>query len=81
MTYNAASEDEAHYLVGILNSPFVNEVIKPFQTQGIYHGERDIQLSRQRYRQRRHYLRVHRRRLSRRGGDAARGDGAVVCER
>ena len=40
--YYAANEDEAHYLVGILNSPFVNEVIKPFQTQGIYHGERDI---------------------------------------
>ena len=41
--YYAANEDEAHYLVGILNSPFVNEVIKPFQTQGIYHGERDIE--------------------------------------
>jgi hypothetical protein len=39
----ATSEDEAHYLVGILNTPSVNQTIKPFQTQGIYHGERDIE--------------------------------------
>ena len=35
------SEEEAHYLVGILNSAFVNMAIKPLQTQGLQ-GERDI---------------------------------------
>lgn len=35
------TEDEAHYLVGVLNTPFVNEAIKPFQPQGLL-GERDI---------------------------------------
>jgi hypothetical protein len=39
--YYAVSEDEAHYLVGILNSPYVNKAIKPFQPQGLL-GERDI---------------------------------------
>ena len=34
-------EEEAHYLVGILNTPFVNEAIKPLQPQGLM-GERDI---------------------------------------
>ena len=37
-----AGEEEAHYLVGVLNTPFVNEAIKPFQPQGIYHGERHV---------------------------------------
>jgi hypothetical protein len=38
----AKSEDEAHYLSGILNSTVVNLAIKPFQTEGVYHGKRDI---------------------------------------
>ncbi len=36
------SEDEAHYLSGILNSTVVNLAIKPYQTEGVYHGKRDI---------------------------------------
>ena len=40
--YYAESEQEAHYLVGVLNSPFVNEAIKPYQTQGLM-GKRDIE--------------------------------------
>ncbi|MGD0017023.1 MAG: N-6 DNA methylase, partial [Verrucomicrobiia bacterium] len=39
--YYARSEDEALYLVGILNSSVVNDIIKPYQTQGLL-GERDI---------------------------------------
>jgi len=39
--YYAKSEEEAHYLVGILNTPAVNEAIKPFQPQGLM-GERHI---------------------------------------
>ncbi|HPO13818.1 MAG TPA: N-6 DNA methylase [Candidatus Hydrogenedentes bacterium] len=39
--FKTDSEEEAHYLVGILNSEIVNDVIKPFQTQGLQ-GERDI---------------------------------------
>jgi hypothetical protein len=39
--YYAKSEEEAHYLVGVLNTPLVNETIKPFQSQGLM-GERDI---------------------------------------
>jgi methylase of polypeptide subunit release factors len=39
--YYAASEDEAAYLVGILNSSVVNEAIKPYQPEGLM-GERDI---------------------------------------
>jgi hypothetical protein len=39
--YYAATEDEAHYLVGVLNAPVVNDAIKPFQPQGLL-GERDI---------------------------------------
>ena len=35
------SEEEGHYLVGILNTRFVNEAIKPLQPQGLM-GERDI---------------------------------------
>jgi hypothetical protein len=35
------SEEEGHYLVGILNTSFVNEAIKPLQPQGLM-GERDI---------------------------------------
>jgi hypothetical protein len=36
------SESEAHYLVGVLNSNVVNDAIKPYQTEGVYHGKRDI---------------------------------------
>lgn len=39
--YYAKSEEEAHYLVGILNTAYVNEAIKPLQPQGLM-GERDI---------------------------------------
>jgi hypothetical protein len=39
--YYADSEDHALYLVGVLNSPIVNEAIKPYQSQGLM-GERDI---------------------------------------
>ena len=39
--YYAKSEEEAHYLVGILNTASVNEAIKPLQPQGLL-GERDI---------------------------------------
>jgi hypothetical protein len=39
--YYAATEKEAAYLVGILNSTIVNELIKPYQSQGLL-GERDI---------------------------------------
>jgi hypothetical protein len=35
------TEEEGHYLVGILNTQFVNEAIKPLQPQGLM-GERDI---------------------------------------
>jgi hypothetical protein len=35
------SEEEGHYLVGILNTATVNEAIKPLQPQGLM-GERDI---------------------------------------
>ena len=35
------SLDEAHYLCALLNSPMVNESIKPLQTRGLF-GERDI---------------------------------------
>jgi hypothetical protein len=37
----AKTEDEAHYLVGILNSTFVNDAIKPLQPEGLM-GARDI---------------------------------------
>jgi hypothetical protein len=40
--YYAGTEQEAHYLLGVLNSGIVNEMIKPFQTQGLL-GERDIE--------------------------------------
>jgi hypothetical protein len=33
---------EAHYLCAFLNSRYVNEAIKPYQTKGAW-GERDIQ--------------------------------------
>lgn len=36
------SEDEALYLVAVLNSTIVNDAIKPYQTEGVYHGTRDI---------------------------------------
>ncbi|MBM3335437.1 hypothetical protein FJY63_12315, partial [Candidatus Sumerlaeota bacterium] len=39
--YYPTSKDEAHYLVGCLNSNVVNQNIKPYQTQGLW-GERDI---------------------------------------
>jgi hypothetical protein len=37
-----STQDEALYLVAVLNSTVVNEAIKPFQTEGVYHGKRDI---------------------------------------
>lgn len=37
----AKSEAEAHYLVGVLNTSFVNEAIKPLQPEGLM-GARDI---------------------------------------
>jgi hypothetical protein len=37
-----SSEAEAHYLVGVLNSNVVNEAIKPYQPEGVYHGKRHI---------------------------------------
>lgn len=36
------SEGEAHYLVGVLNSNVVNNAIKPYQPEGVYHGARHI---------------------------------------
>ena len=36
------TEQEALYLVGVLNSGVVNKAIKPYQTEGVYHGKRDI---------------------------------------
>ncbi len=36
------SEAEARYLTAILNSGVVNKAIKPYQTEGVYHGKRDI---------------------------------------
>lgn len=37
-----SSEDEARYLTGFLNSPIVDKRIKPYQTEGVYAGKRDI---------------------------------------
>jgi hypothetical protein len=37
-----STKEEAHYLAAILNSPSVDKAIKPYQTLGIYAGERDI---------------------------------------
>ena len=39
--YGSNDESEIDYLVGILNSEYVNHKIKPFQTFGLF-GERDI---------------------------------------
>jgi SAM-dependent methyltransferase len=39
--YYPSCLEEAHYLVGVLNSEVVNQAIKPHQTQGLW-GERDI---------------------------------------
>jgi hypothetical protein len=39
--YYADSEEHALYLAGVLNSPLVNDAIKPYQSQGLQ-GERDI---------------------------------------
>jgi len=39
--YDTEDEREAHYLCAILNADIVNEVIKPYQTKGLF-GERDI---------------------------------------
>jgi hypothetical protein len=36
------TEDEGLYLIGVLNSTVVNDAIKPYQTEGVYHGKRDI---------------------------------------
>jgi hypothetical protein len=38
----AKTEGEALFLVGVLNSTIVNKAIKPYQTEGVYHGKRDI---------------------------------------
>jgi hypothetical protein len=38
----ATTESEALFLVGVLNSTIVNKAIKPYQTEGVYHGKRDI---------------------------------------
>jgi len=40
--YETNDENEAHYLCAILNSPIINDLIKPLQTRGLF-GERDIQ--------------------------------------
>lgn len=44
VTYRIYSdtEQEALFLVGVLNSSVVNKAIKPYQTEGVYHGKRDI---------------------------------------
>lgn len=39
--YTAPTESEAHYLCALLNSPFVNEAKKKYQSQGLW-GPRDI---------------------------------------
>lgn len=39
--YYAASLTEAHYLLAVINSRYLNEIIKPFQSRGLQ-GERDI---------------------------------------
>ena len=36
------TEEEALYLTGVLNSTIVNHAIKPYQTEGVYKGKRDI---------------------------------------
>jgi len=36
-----SNAEEAHYLVSVLNSGTLNEIIKPMQTRGLW-GERDI---------------------------------------
>ena len=40
--YYCGTETEAYYLVGILNSNLVNDAIKPYQSEGVYRGKRDI---------------------------------------
>ncbi len=40
--YCPSTEAEAYYLVGVLNSKYANETIKPFQSKGLM-GERDIE--------------------------------------
>lgn len=39
--FTAPTENEAHYLCALLNSPFVNEAKKKYQSQGLW-GHRDI---------------------------------------
>jgi len=39
---NVQTTEEGHYLVSILNSNKVNEIVKPFQSKGLM-GERDIE--------------------------------------
>jgi len=39
--YRSSTPDEAHFLVALLNAPFVDHAIKLYQTRGLY-GERDI---------------------------------------
>jgi hypothetical protein len=40
--FGTESFDEAHYLCAILNAASVSKAIKPYQTRGIYAGERHI---------------------------------------
>lgn len=40
--YCPDTKTEAYYLVGVLNSKYANEIIKPFQSKGLM-GERDIE--------------------------------------
>lgn len=49
VAYALATDDarEAHYLAGVLNAPYVDDAIKPYQTRGLFGatsggGERDI---------------------------------------
>ena len=39
--YGTDSEEEALYLIGMINSTYVNEIIRPFQARGLF-GERHI---------------------------------------
>jgi hypothetical protein len=40
--YQTKEQNEAHYLCAVLNSPYVDEAIKPYQTKGAW-GERHIE--------------------------------------
>jgi len=38
--FDTASADEAHYLCAVLNAPYVDEAIKPYQTKGAFGAQR-----------------------------------------